>query len=155
MELTFIACDDNKIFMEKLVNEVEKIIHARQEHCKIVRCFDGTELVSYCMKEAVDVILVDIDMPKLDGFSAVAEIQKYKPDIAVIFITSHTEKAYQSFDYQPFWFISKTDLSKLEAVMIRLIKKLKQKKRRNLFSLCMWKKDRLISMWKIRFFLKT
>lgn len=128
MKFTIAACDDSKIFMNKLVCEVNRVIDESHEECRIIKCFDGTELVSQCLQEPVDIILVDIDMPKLDGFTAVSRIQKYRPDIIIIFVTSHTEKAYQSFEYRPYWFISKSDISNMGRVLPGLLKKLKQEK---------------------------
>ena len=38
---------------------------------------DGMEAVKMCREENFDVILMDVMMPKLDGFSAVKEIRKF------------------------------------------------------------------------------
>lgn len=44
--------------------------------------------------EAFDLIITDIDMPKLNGIDMSKEILKDKPLMDVIFITAHDEKKY-------------------------------------------------------------
>ena len=39
---------------------------------------DGMEAVKLCRERDYDVILMDVMMPRLDGFSAVKEIRKFK-----------------------------------------------------------------------------
>ena len=39
---------------------------------------DGMQAVKLCRENDFDIILMDVMMPKLDGFSAVKEIKKFK-----------------------------------------------------------------------------
>jgi len=50
---------------------------------EVVEATDGMEAVEACRKESFDIIIMDIMMPELDGFSAVKEIRKtlYTPVI--------------------------------------------------------------------------
>ena len=48
---------------------------------------DGMEAVKMCKDNDYDVVLMDVMMPKLDGFSAVKEIRKFK-DVPVRNTTS-------------------------------------------------------------------
>ena len=52
-----------------------------------VEAGDGMEAVEACKKEPFDIILMDIMMPELDGFSAVKEIRKFS-DVPVIMLTA-------------------------------------------------------------------
>ena len=52
---------------------------------------DGMEAVRLCRDNDYDVILMDVMMPKLDGFSAVKEIKKFK-DIPVIMLSARGEE---------------------------------------------------------------
>lgn len=42
-----------------------------------------------------DIILLDIDMPKMDGYATLRKIQELDPDIPVIFLTGLTETEYE------------------------------------------------------------
>lgn len=130
MELLFniVICDDNADFVDnihKRISDTAKKIDAR---CNIVELYDGKELVEYCRNNVSDIILADIDMPALNGFDAINLLQKQQPDLAVIFITAHEEFAFQAYNYHPFWFVSKRDLSGLEDVLIRLMEKIEYRK---------------------------
>ena len=52
---------------------------------------DGMQAVDKCSKQDYDLIIMDIMMPKLDGFTAVKQIRKYK-DIPVIMLSARGEE---------------------------------------------------------------
>ena len=95
---------------------------------------DGAELVRYCKSNPVDIIIADIEMPVMSGFDAIEAIQRIRPDQTVIFVTSHDEFACQAYDYQPFWFVRKSEINKLEHVLDRCIRMLMHK--RTLTDIC-------------------
>ena len=53
---------------------------------------DGMEAVEKCRKNDYDIIIMDIMMPELDGFSACREIKKEKADIPVIMLSARGEE---------------------------------------------------------------
>ncbi len=52
---------------------------------------DGMEAVRMCRENDYDIILMDVMMPRLDGFSSVKEIKKFK-DIPVIMLSARGEE---------------------------------------------------------------
>ena len=52
---------------------------------------DGMEAVRMCKDNDYDVVLMDVMMPRLDGFSAVKEIRKFK-DVPVIMLSARGEE---------------------------------------------------------------
>lgn len=60
---------------------------------------DGMEAVNKCKNEDYDLILMDIMMPKLDGYSAVKEIRKFK-DIPVIMLSARGEEYDKLFGFE-------------------------------------------------------
>ena len=84
--------------MEKIlvVDDEEKIRaiirkYAEFEGYEITEASNGMEAVSICQKEDFDIIIMDIMMPELDGFSACKEIKKNK-DIPVIMLSARGEE---------------------------------------------------------------
>ncbi len=60
---------------------------------------DGMEAVQKCKQNDYDLILMDIMMPKLDGYSAVKEIRKTK-DIPVIMLSARGEEYDKLFGFE-------------------------------------------------------
>ena len=60
---------------------------------------DGMEAVLKCKQNDYDIILMDVMMPKLDGFSAVKEIRKVK-DIPVIMLSARGEEYDKLFAFE-------------------------------------------------------
>ena len=56
-----------------------------------VEAANGMEAVELCRKEAFDIIIMDIMMPELDGFSAVKEIRKNQ-NIPVLMLSARGEE---------------------------------------------------------------
>lgn len=60
---------------------------------------DGMEAVKMCKDNDFDVILMDVMMPRLDGFSAVKEIKKSK-DVPVIMLSARGEEYDKLFGFE-------------------------------------------------------
>lgn len=60
---------------------------------------DGMQAVRMCKEDDFDIILMDIMMPRLDGFSAVKEIKKIK-NIPVIMLSARGEEYDKLFGFE-------------------------------------------------------
>ena len=60
---------------------------------------DGMQAVMMCRESDYDIILMDVMMPRLDGFSAVKEIKKIK-DVPVIMLSSRGEEYDKLFGFE-------------------------------------------------------
>lgn len=79
-----------------VVDDEEKIRliikkYAEFEGYAISEAADGMEAIEICKKEDFDLIILDVMMPELDGFSACKEIKKIK-DIPVIMLSARGEE---------------------------------------------------------------
>ena len=86
---------------------------------------DGMEAVKMCRENDFDIILMDIMMPRLDGFSAVKEIKKIK-NIPVIMLSARGEEYDKLFgfeigadDYVTKPFAPKEVMARIHAVLKR------------------------------------
>jgi len=61
------------------------------EGYEVVEAGDGMEAVDLCRSQSFDIIIMDVMMPELDGFSAVKEIRKIS-DTPVIMLTARGEE---------------------------------------------------------------
>jgi two-component system, LytTR family, response regulator len=61
----------------------------------LAECANGFEAVKAASELRPDVVFLDIEMPKLDGFEVLELID---PDIAVVFVTAYDSYALKAFD---------------------------------------------------------
>ena len=116
-------CDDNKSFVDDIAKRIKTILSNDRE-VEIVKFTDGKSLILQWNKQFADVVFLDIDMPELDGFEVAEKLQSSKKNALIIFITSHEDKVYQSWKYQPFWFVRKSHMEDLNVVLPRLLIKI-------------------------------
>ena len=60
---------------------------------------DGMEAVKKCRENDYDLVIMDVMMPKLDGFSSVKEIRKFK-NIPVLMLSARTEEYDKLFGFE-------------------------------------------------------
>lgn len=53
---------------------------------------DGEEAVALCAERRPDVVLMDLEMPVLDGIAATARIRAAQPGVAVVVLTSFSDR---------------------------------------------------------------
>ena len=135
-ELSIYLCDDNPIFTEEISENIARILNNKRKYD--LTLFDnGRDLINKWNQYFSDVVFLDIDMPDLEGFEVAEKLQKSKKNALIIFVTSHEDKVYQSWKYQPFWFVRKSHIEDLDVVLPRLLSKIdaEYEKERNIFNL--------------------
>lgn len=83
---------------EEMIRDVLKE-YVEFEGYEAYEAADGMEAVKMCKESDYDVILMDIMMPRLDGFSAVKEIRKSK-NIPVIMLSARGEEYDKLFAFE-------------------------------------------------------
>ncbi|MGM0376567.1 MAG: response regulator [Bacteroidota bacterium] len=72
--------DTNKIFFDAAL---------RRTSAKILWAKDGQQAIDLFNENQVDLVLMDLQLPVLDGYTATKEIKKANPDVPVIAQTAH------------------------------------------------------------------
>ena len=75
---------------EKIRNMIVK--YAVHEGFQTEEACNGAIAVDLCEKNEYDLVIMDIMMPELDGFSAVKEIKQFKPDLPFIMLSALGEE---------------------------------------------------------------
>lgn len=83
---TILVCDDDK----EIVDAIE--IYLSQEGYQILKAYDGLQAVSMMEKHEIQLLIIDIMMPKLDGLRATLKIRE-KSSIPIIILSAKSEDA--------------------------------------------------------------
>lgn len=102
--------------------------YATFEGHEVTEAANGMQAVTLCRRESFDIILMDVMMPELDGFSAVKEIRK-QADTPVIMLSARGEEYDKVLgfelgvdDYVVKPFSSKEIMMRINAILRRVTK---------------------------------
>jgi DNA-binding response OmpR family regulator len=84
--VTILVCDDDK----EIVEAIE--IYLLQEGYQVQKAYDGEQAVAILKEEQIDLMIIDVMMPKLDGIRATLQIRK-ESSIPIIILSAKTEDA--------------------------------------------------------------
>jgi diguanylate cyclase (GGDEF)-like protein len=84
-----VIADDSKVVRTVLARELETA------GWEVVQAEDGAEAIERCRETSPDIILLDIEMPRMNGFQALAALQREPAlaEIPVIFLTGRDSGA--------------------------------------------------------------
>jgi two-component system LytT family response regulator len=102
MTLRVVVADDEPIGRQRLV----RLLQAEPDTDVVAACADGEEAVEAIREHIPDVVLLDIQMPQLDGFEVVAALGEADQP-AVIFVTAHDQYAVRAFEVHAFDYLLK------------------------------------------------
>ena len=97
MSKTLLLVDDHKMILEGLKHSIQS---STQDVEIIGEANNGREAIEFCRKHAVDLVIMDIAMPEIDGLHATEAILKHKPEQNILIFTmsnspGHIERAIQ------------------------------------------------------------
>ena len=81
-----LVCDDDR----EIVEAIE--IYLSQEGYKVLKAYDGEEALKVLDREKVDLLIIDVMMPKLDGIRATLKIRE-KKNMPIIILSAKSEDA--------------------------------------------------------------
>ena len=101
-------CDDEQLWIDKARDIVGEYFKGKQE--VELNFFDNSKaLINKIVnkKEYPDILILDIDMPELNGFETAKLLKDTYPDILLLFYTVHEQYVFEAFQFQPFRYIRK------------------------------------------------
>jgi len=61
---------------------------------ELYQAYDGVDGLELYKEEKPDIIILDFNMPNMNGLDMIEEVQKTKPDLKFIIMSAHTEPEY-------------------------------------------------------------
>lgn len=88
--IRLILADDHTLVR----NAIAQALEATGQFSVVCQCADGAELYQAAISTPADVILMDISMPKMNGFVALDKILQQRPQSKIIALSMHNEMEY-------------------------------------------------------------
>lgn len=82
--MNILVCDDDR----EIVDAIE--IYLNQEGYRVLKAYDGEQALEVLKTESVQLVIIDIMMPKLDGIRATIKIRESN-SVPVIFLSAKSE----------------------------------------------------------------
>ena len=118
--------DDEIIYINKISEHVMN--EFKSETVILNKYQSAEEMLTKCKYLDLDILITDIEMLAIDGFKLVSMFKKIYANLEVVFITSHDEMVYSSFEHRPFAFVRKTKIDEelpevLDSLHLEIINK--------------------------------
>ncbi len=123
-------CDDNQQFMKNISELIHDCMKQEKIKVKLYLFNSGTNLINAYKQTGnlFDIVLLDIDMPDMNGMETAKYIRQYDDQCMLIFLTSMDDQVYKVFEFNTFRFIRKKYYEKeLHAALLDAIKCLEEK----------------------------
>ncbi len=105
------VCDDEPVFVRMICDTVRKLL----QQWKLAANVDGYDSAGDLLARleggiCYDALLLDIDMPDMDGIELCRRFRTAQRGMLVVFVSNKEEMVFQTFEVQPFRFVRKRRL---------------------------------------------
>jgi len=89
-KIKLVIADDHEIFRKGLKN-----VLSRLKYIDLVgEAVNGKEVINIVKRKNIDIILMDIEMPEMNGIEATRKILAIKPDVKIVALTMFNDEQY-------------------------------------------------------------
>ncbi len=123
MQIKMALCDDDIHALPIIAGAADSAFRAKGIQPEIVRFTSGKDLLEAMEKVRFQIVLLDIEMPGLDGISVGRQIRDRSDNTPIIFVSECESRVFESFLIQPLGFVRKSNfLNDIAAVADLYIK---------------------------------
>ncbi len=73
---------------------IKQILELENDFVVVAQASNGEEAVKAARESKPDIILMDINMPEMNGLQAIKELKKNKSDVKILVLTIHEDREY-------------------------------------------------------------
>lgn len=118
------VCDDESRALVIISSAVEGIFKDMGTEAVLEKFLGPSELLDRMTVVSFDLIFLDISMPKMDGIRLGKEIKAQGSGASIVFISSRTDRMFDTFAVEPFGFVRKGHfMEDLNEVIARFVEK--------------------------------
>ncbi len=124
------VCDDNIIFLETVEKYISDYIESLHIEVKERGFSDSSFFVQAFHKENTmfDIVILDVEMPGINGFEVAKEIREKDKNTIIIFLTGNDKMVFESFKVNAFWYIRKRYFgSEIKECLSRAVKEVEDR----------------------------
>lgn len=117
------VCDDERQWIDTICPILEDWAKKHNIFLTLYRFTNGDDLIDAHQNECMDLIILDVIMPLLNGIDTAKELRNADSDVPIIFLTSSREFAVDSYDVKAFHYLIKpVDTEKLLLILDNFLK---------------------------------
>lgn len=98
-------CDDEPVFLKKLY---KKLTDMKIPDCEIHEFTSGRDLLRLYVKGMYEIVILDVEMPEMNGLQTAARIRQIDKSVIISFLTNYAEFAVHGYDVGAFRYILKS-----------------------------------------------
>jgi two-component system, LytTR family, response regulator len=116
MKLKTLIADDEPLARERL----RFLLSGDEEICVVGECRNGREVVAALKETRIDVLFLDIQMPRRGGFEVIEQVGPAHMPVTV-FVTAHNQYALKAFEVHALDYLTKpVEPERLQATLARV-----------------------------------
>jgi DNA-binding NarL/FixJ family response regulator len=88
--IKILIADDHKMFVDGL----ESILQGEEDIKVVARCFNGDDIFKIIKEQPVDVILLDINLPGMNGIEVTKQMSQKHSKVKILALSMHNEESF-------------------------------------------------------------
>lgn len=89
-KIKILIADDHKIVRDGIIS----LLSGEKEFSIVNVANNGNEVLTILKKETIDIIIMDISMPEMNGIECTLKIKQLYPDVQVLILSMYNEEQY-------------------------------------------------------------
>lgn len=129
MKIKIALCDDDVRALPVIAGAAESAFSAQGIQTEIYRFSSGAALLETMERTHFDLLLLDIEMPGMDGIAVGKKLRTMENDAKIVYVSEAETRVFESFQVQPLGFVRKSNfLNDIAAVVELYVKTTSQER---------------------------